>query len=53
MVRSNLVMTQSLGKLMRYTFGHAAGVDENQGGVVLLDHVGDLVEQFSHHLSCW
>jgi len=34
-------------------FGHAAGVYEHQRGVMLLDHLGDFVEQFSHHLGRW
>ena len=34
---------------MSNTLGHTAGVDEDQCGVVLLDHVGDLIEQLGHH----
>ena len=51
MVGGDLVVAETFGELVGDSFGHAAGVHEDQRGVVLLDHLGDVVEQLGHLLG--
>ena len=49
-VRQNGVLAEPLGQVMRDALGEPARVDEDQGGAVLADQLGDAVVDLAPHL---
>ena len=47
-VGGHRIVAQALGQLVGDALGHAAGVDEHDGGVVLADEGGHAVEDLVH-----
>ncbi len=50
-VRGDDVVTEALRQEMREAFGEPSGVDEDERGAVLLDELGDAVEDVGHLLG--
>ena len=46
MMRGDVFIAEAFAQMSRHAFSHAAGVDENEGGLVLLNQRGHAVVDF-------